>query len=65
MRLQKDFHIKECQRLNSEKKKLEEKPDTYLPNNCASNLNGVIKRNLSNDRSVKVRKFPRATVDKL
>ena len=65
MRLQKDFHIKECQRLNSEKKKLEEKPDTYPPNNCASTLNGVIKRNLSNDRSVKVRKFPRATVDKL
>ena len=28
-------------------------------------LNGVIERNLSNDRSVKVRKFPGATVDDL
>ena len=28
-------------------------------------LNGVIERNLSNDRSVKVRKFPGATADNL
>ena len=28
-------------------------------------LNGVIERNLSNDQSVKVRKFPEATVDDL
>ena len=69
VRLQKDVQFKEYQRLYSEKKKLEEKPDTYPPNICVlmgdSILNGVIERNLSNDRSVKVRKFPGATVDDL
>ena len=69
VRLQKDVQFKEYQRLHSEKKKSEEKPDTYPPNTCVlmgdSILNGVIERNLSNDRSVKVRKFPGATVDDL
>ena len=69
VRLQKDVQFKEYQRLHSEKKKLKEKPDTYPPNTCVlmgdSILNGVIERNLSNDRSVKVRKFPGATVDDL
>ena len=50
-------------------KKLEEKPDTYPPNSCVlmggSILNGVIEINLSNHRSVKIRKFPGATVDDL
>ena len=68
-RLQKDVQFKEYQRLHSEKKKLEEKPDTYPSNTCVlmgdSILNGVIERNLSNDRSVKVRKFPGVTVDDL
>ena len=58
-------NIKDCTR----KKKLEEKPDTYPPNTCVlvgdSILNGVIERNLSNNLSVKVRKFPGATVDDL
>ena len=53
----------------SEKKNLEEKPDTYPPDTCVlmgdSILNSAIERNLSNDRSVKVRKFPEATVDDL
>ena len=48
---------------------MEEKLDTYPPNTCAliggAILNGVIERNLSNDRSVKIRKFPGATVDDL
>ena len=69
VRLQKDVQFKEYQRLPSEKKKLEEKPDTCAPNTCVlmgdSILNGVIERNLSNDRSVKVRKFLGATVDDL
>ena len=69
VRLQKGVQFKEYHRLHSETKKLEEKPDTYPPNTCVlmagSILNGVIERNLSNDRSVKVRKFPRATVDDL
>ena len=69
VRLQKDVQFKEYQRMHSEKKKSEEKPDTYPPNTCVlmgdSILNGVIERNLSNDRSVKVRKFPGATVDDL
>ena len=69
VRLQKDVQFKEYQRLHSEKKKLEEKPDTYPPNTCVlmgnSIVDGVIERNLSNDRSVKVRKFPGATVDDL
>ena len=69
VRLQKGVQFKEYQRLHSETKKLEEKPDTYPPNTCVlmgdSILNGVIERNLSNDRSVKVRKFPGATVDDL
>ena len=69
MRLQKDVQFKEYQRLHSEKEKLEEKSDTYPPNTCVlmgdSILNGVIERNFSNDRSVKVRKFPGATVDDL
>ena len=69
VRLQKGVQFKEYQRLHSEIKKLEEKPDTYPPNTCVlmgdSILNGVIERNLSNDRSVKVRKFPGATVDDL
>ena len=34
VRLQKDVQFKEYQRLYSEKKKLEEKPDTYPPNTC-------------------------------
>ena len=59
VRLQKDVQFKEYQRLYSEKKKLEEKSDTYPPNTCVlmgdSILNGAIERNLSNDRSVKVR----------
>ena len=77
VRLQKGVQFKEYQRLHSETKKLEEKPDTYPPNNCVlmgdSILNGVIERNLLNDKSVKVkvkvkvkvRKFPGATVDHL
>ena len=69
VRLQKGVQFKEYQRLHSETKKLEEKPDTYRPNTCVlmgdSILNGVIERNLSNDRSVKVRKFPGATVNDL
>ena len=69
VRLQKDVQFKEYQRLHSEKKKSEEKPDTYPPNTCVlmgdSILNDVIERNLSNNQSVKVRKFPRATVDNL
>ena len=68
-RLQKDDLFKEYQRLHSENKKLEEKPNTFPPNTCVlmseSILNGVIERNLSNDRSVKVRKFPGATDDDL
>ena len=55
-RLQKGIQFKEYQRLHSETKKLEEKPDTYPSNTCVlmgdSILNGVIERNLSNDRSV-------------
>lgn len=47
-------------------KKLEETPHTYPPNTCVlmgdSILNYVIGSNLSNDPSIKVRKFPRATV---
>ena len=50
-----------------EKKKLEEKLGTYPPNTCVlmgdSILNGVIESNISNDRPLKVRKFPGATVD--
>ena len=34
VRLQKDVQFNEYQRLYSEKKKLEEKPDTYPPNAC-------------------------------
>ena len=69
VRLQKDFQFKEHQTLYSEKKKLEQKSDTFPPNTCVligdSILTGVIKRNLSNDRSVKVRKFPGTTADNL
>ena len=69
VRLQKGVQFKEYQRLHSEAKKLEEKSDTYPPNTCVlmgdSILNDVIERNLLNDRSVKVRKFPGATVDDL
>ena len=69
VRLQKDVQFKEYQRLHSERKKLDEKPDTYPLNICVlmgdSILNDVIERNLSNDLSVKVRKFPGATVDDL
>ena len=69
VRLQKDVQFKEYQRLHSEMKKLEEKPDPYPPNTCVlmsdSILNGATERNLSNDRSVKVRKFSEATVDDL
>ena len=69
VRLKKGVQFKEYQRLHSETKKLEEKPDAYPPNTCVlmgdSILNGVTERNLSNDRSVKVRKFPGATVDDL
>ena len=69
VRLQKDVQFKEYQRLHSEKENLEEKPDTYPPNTFVvmgdSILNGLIKRNLSNDRSVKVREFPGAIVDDL
>ena len=69
MRLQKDVQFKEYQGLHSGKKKFEEKPDNYPSNTCAlmgdSILNDVIERNLLNDRSVKVRKFPGATVDDL
>ena len=46
-----------------------EKTHTYPPNTCVlmgdSSLNGVIERNLSNNQSVKIRKFLRATVDNL
>ena len=69
MRLQKDSQFKENQRLHLEKKKLEEKSDTYPPNSCVligdSILNSVIDEKLSNDPSVKVRTFPSATVDGL
>ena len=45
VRLQKGVQFKEYQRLHSETKKLEEKPDTYPPNTCVlmgdSILNGV------------------------
>ena len=65
MRLQKDAQFKEDQRLYSEKKKLEEKSDTYPANTCVligeSIVNGIIKRNLSNDRLGKFRKFLRVT----
>ena len=65
-RLQKDAQFKVYQGLHWEKKKLEEKPDTYPPNTCVlmgdSILNSVIERNLSNDPSVKIRKMPGATV---
>ena len=67
VRLQKDALLKKYQRLHISK--LEEKPNTYPPNACVlmgdSILNGVIERNLSNDQSVKVRKFPGATDDDL
>ena len=57
VRLQKDVQFKEYQRLHSEKKKSEEKPDTYPPNTCVlmgdSILNGVIEKNSSNNGSVK------------
>lgn len=55
--------------MHLEKKKLEEKSDTYLPDTCVligdSILNSVIEENLSNDPSVKGRTFPGATVDGL
>ena len=61
VRLKKGVQFKECQRLHSETKTFEEKLDTYPRNTCVlmgdSILNGVIERYLSNDRSVKVRKF--------
>ena len=48
---------------------MEETPHTYPPNTCVlisdSILNYVIGSNLSNDPSIKVRKFPRATVKDL
>ena len=57
VRLQKDVQFKEYQRLHSEKKKSEEKPDTYPPYTCVlmgdSILNGVIEKNSSNNGSVK------------
>ena len=57
VRLQKDVQFKEYQRPHSEKKKSEEKPDTYPPNTCVlmgdSILNGIIEKNLSNNGSVK------------
>ena len=69
VRLQKDVQFKEHQKLHKKKKKSEEKPDTYPPNTCVlmgdSMSNGVIERNLSDNRSVKVRKFPGATFDDL
>ena len=53
VRLQKDVQFKEYQRLYSEKKTLEEKPETYPPNTCFlmsdSILNDVMERNFSND----------------
>ena len=62
VRLQKDAQFKEYQRLHSEKKKLEEKPDTYPLNTCVlmgdSILNGVIERNLSNDRMIRLESSP-------
>ena len=46
---------------------MEGKLGTYPPNTCVlmgdSILNGVIESNISNDRPLKVRKFPGATVD--
>ena len=52
--------------MHSETKKSEKKPDTYPPNTCVlmgdSILNGVRESNFSNDQSVKVSKFPGATV---
>ena len=67
VRIRKDIQFKEYQRLHLETKKLEEKPDTYPSDTCVlmgdSILNGVIERNLSNDRSVK--NLPGATVDDL
>ena len=56
VRLQKYVQFKEYQRLYSEKKMLEKKPDINTPNTCFlmgdSILNGIIERNLSSDRSV-------------
>ena len=69
VRIQKGVQFKEYYRPHSETKTLEEKSDTYPPNTYVlmgdSILNGIIERNLSNGRSVKVRKFPGATVDDL
>ena len=69
VRFQNNAQLKEYQRLHSEKKTVEEKPDNYPPDTCVligySILNGAIEKNLSNDQSVKVRKFPGATVDDL
>ena len=52
----------EYQRLHSENRKVQEKPDTYPSHACVlmddSILNSVTERNLSNDQSVKVIKFP-------
>ena len=69
VRLQKYVQFKEYQRLHLGKKKSQENPDFYPPNTCIlmgdSILNGVIERNLTNDWSIKVKKFPRATVNNL
>ena len=49
VRLQKDPQLKKYQRLNSEKKKFEKTPDTYISNTCVlmgdSILNHVIENN--------------------
>ena len=57
------------QKLHSQKKKLEEKLGTYPLNTCVlmgdSTLDGVMKSNLSNALSVKLKKFTGAIVNNL
>ena len=69
VRLQANAQFEKYQRLHSKIKKLEETPHTYPPNTCVlmsdSILNYVIGSDLSNDPSIKVRKFPRVTVKDL
>ena len=65
MRLQKDSQFKENQRLHLEKKKLEEKSDTYPPNSCVLIGDSILNSVIDENPSVKVRTFPSATVDGL
>ena len=42
VRLQEDVRLKEYQRLQSEKKKSDEKPDTYPPNTCVLMIESIL-----------------------